>query len=839
MVVDLKKLREAKKQPKVIDPIEIFRRLPKSKRIKDLYGSQTEVLQGWFKSRVQRDHVLKLHTGGGKTLVGLLIAQSILNETGEPVLVICPNNQLVSQTLEKAEEYSLPAVQYDKPFPDDFVNGKAVLVATYSALFNGKSRFGTRGKDFISLGGLIIDDAHVGSNVVRESFTIRVNRNDTDEDDEVYETLTTMFRFAFKELGQVGTFDDVVRGEDSTVLEVPYWAWRDKIEEVQSLLKNNAKDRYEFQWPFLRDHLRCCHCLITKAAVTVTPIFPLVDVVPSFSECKRRVFMSATIPDDSEVIRSFDVDPDSLRKPLASRSLAGVSERMILAPELMEYKFKDILGTIKGLAKVASGKVSTVILVPSGFAAKEWQDVATYPASSKGVEDSLRQLVDRTSNGPFVFASRYDGIDLPDDSCRLLILNGLPRAVGEYESHRANSFAGAAALNRAIAQKIEQGMGRAARGPGDYCVVVIVGRDLVAWLGKDANLKFLTTSTRSELDIGMDISKSISSSKEFIATINRSFKREKEWVEYHAETLADLTLEVSVEGDAIDGATAERRALQLWRDGYHEKAISKLIKRAETSSVDRFERGWLLQFAGRVADDWGKRDLALELQQRAFADNRNILRPAVKPGICEPVLPGKQAEAIVARVGPFRFKKGYVAEFEQLVSLLVPEASSDQFEAALAELGLILGFEASRPEKTYGTGPDVLWVLSRKTGLIIEAKSRKNDENALTKEQHGQLLVSENWFKDTYKGLTGIRVSIHPSVTATKRSVPTRTKALTLAKLNELISEARQLISDLCESGHPDKELARHCEALLSKSNLTPERLAEHYLVDFAVVEKG
>ena len=71
------------------------------------------------------------------------------------------------------------------------------------------------------------------------------------------------------------------------------------------------------------------------------------------------------------------------------------------------------------------------------------------------------------------------------------------------------------------------------------------------------------------------------------------------------------------------------------------------------------------------------------------------------------------------------------------MSLLVPQSSSDQFESALSELGAILGFEASRPEKLFGNGPDVLWIISKTTGLIIEAKSRKNQANALTKEQHG------------------------------------------------------------------------------------------------------
>jgi hypothetical protein len=80
-------------------------------------------------------------------------------------------------------------------------------------------------------------------------------------------------------------------------------------------------------------------------------------------------------------------------------------------------------------------------------------------------------------------------------------------------------------------------------------------------------------------------------------------------------------------------------------------------------------------------------------------------------------------------------------------------------------------------------------------------------------------------------------VSVHPSVTATKRSVPSKTKALTLSKLNELVTESRKIIVALCESGHPDTELKTYCEELLRKSNLTPDKLVEHYLVDFEVVE--
>ena len=60
----------------LINPREIFNALPKSPGINDLYASQAEVLDTWFARRTEKDFVVKLHTGGGKTLVALLMAQA-------------------------------------------------------------------------------------------------------------------------------------------------------------------------------------------------------------------------------------------------------------------------------------------------------------------------------------------------------------------------------------------------------------------------------------------------------------------------------------------------------------------------------------------------------------------------------------------------------------------------------------------------------------------------------------------------------------------------------------------------------------------------------------------
>ena len=97
----------------------------------------------------------------------------------------------------------------------------------------------------------------------------------------------------------------------------------------------------------------------------VTPMVLPVDTIPTFSECTRRVYMSATIADDSSIIRTFDADPEAVATPLSSKSLAGVSERMILIPELMPFKI-DITDAVVQLAKkVAATSTGVAVLVPS------------------------------------------------------------------------------------------------------------------------------------------------------------------------------------------------------------------------------------------------------------------------------------------------------------------------------------------------------------------------------------------------------------------------------------------------------------------------------------------
>lgn len=837
-MVDFSKLRDREKKSKPIEPTEIFRRLPKPPGINDLYTSQSEVLHKWFNKRTQQDTVLKLHTGGGKTLVGLLMAQSTINETKEPVLYLTPTIQLVKQAVEKAQLHGIPVVSYErgKPLHEDFVNGNAIMVATYKALFNGRSKFGIRGPgppQYVS--AIILDDAHVAFSVIRESFTLEINASD---DKELYAELAGYFRHAFKETDKLGTFDDIISGAEYAVIEVPYWAWHEKLDVVRELLRSDPEE-FALVWPLLRDSLHLCHALISKDAFTITPVLPLVNEFPTFAEAPRRIYMSATISDDTEIIRTFDANPEALDNSLTSRSLAGISERMILIPDLMPFKF-DLRDAVETLIDWTTKKLKlgSVILVPSDRAASKWAGVGEIAQGSEQVERLVGQLQKREIVGPVVFANRYDGIDLPGDSCRLLVLNGLPAGTSIYELFRASALYGGSSIVRMLAQRIEQGIGRGARGSGDHCVVVLLGSDISGWIAKDANFQFLTSPTKAQLEMGADVSKEVRDLKDLAHTIKRSYDRDEDWVEYHAETLAELVDENTVNYKHKDSISAiERKAFNLWHDGYPQNAIARIEGMLEHQEpLDNQTRGWMEQLAARIADNWGNRERADELQRGAYSHNKNLLRPRVLPPYRPLSVPGNQEQSIVNQIKTYRFRRGFLQSFEETVSYLHHNATSNQFEQALKDLANMIGFSAERHDH-HGEGPDVLWLLPNKVGFVIEAKSRKKEKNALTKKEHGQLLVAEKWFQEHYKEYRPVRISVHPYNKATKAAVAGASYALMYEKLSNLVADARSLLASICESQLPDKDLIPECERLLKNSGIHWEKIESNYLVPFEETE--
>jgi replicative superfamily II helicase len=108
-----------------------------------LRPSQLSVLNDWYASRQKtRDVIVKLHTGQGKTLIGLLMLQSRLNAGQGPAVYLCPNNFLIDQTSEQAKQFGISTCQADPELPEAFLNSEPILVTSVQKLFNGLTKAG-------------------------------------------------------------------------------------------------------------------------------------------------------------------------------------------------------------------------------------------------------------------------------------------------------------------------------------------------------------------------------------------------------------------------------------------------------------------------------------------------------------------------------------------------------------------------------------------------------------------------------------------------------------------------------------------------------------------------
>src|SRR5882762_3141376 len=130
-MVDFKKRLAGKKTEKPVDPIALYDTLDRAHDKGPLRPAQIAVLQEWVAHRqADRDVIVKLHTGQGKTLIGLLMLQSRLNASKGPALYLCPDNFLIDQTCEQARQFGIATCQADPELPDDFLNGGKILVAS-------------------------------------------------------------------------------------------------------------------------------------------------------------------------------------------------------------------------------------------------------------------------------------------------------------------------------------------------------------------------------------------------------------------------------------------------------------------------------------------------------------------------------------------------------------------------------------------------------------------------------------------------------------------------------------------------------------------------------------
>lgn len=302
-----KKISTGKIEKKII-PTEIYDNLDRRTETGLLRPSQEKILSDWYEhNQMKKNTIIKLHTGEGKTLIGLLLLLSKMHQNQGPAMYICPNIYLVQQTCLEAEKFGIPyCVIENSGIPDNFLSSQNILITHIQKVFNGNTIFGIKNRS-VDVGAIILDDSHTCIDSIQSSFTIKITK-----EKKIYNEILSLFEEDLREQGE-GTFLDIQNNEYSSFLPIPYWSWIDKSSELLELISKNSTEEYiKFVWPIIKDDIKKCQGYISGDRIEISPIYIPMEYFGSFHNAKHRVLMSATTQDDSFFVKGLGF---SIEKP--------------------------------------------------------------------------------------------------------------------------------------------------------------------------------------------------------------------------------------------------------------------------------------------------------------------------------------------------------------------------------------------------------------------------------------------------------------------------------------------------------------------------------------------
>jgi hypothetical protein len=577
--------------------------------------------------------------------------------------------------------------------------------------------------------------------------------------------------------------------------------------------------------------------VFTRGVFELAPPFLPSLALDIFQQKIRRVYLSATLESQADFIRAFGRVPDVTITPSND---AGNGERLIVNGRTIKGGFGIEFAT--KLAKTQK----VVIAVPDYEGAKVWSSVAD-PPNPEVFSEKLDEFR-KAKCGAFALVSRVDGIDLPHDTCRIMIMDGLPSGTSLIERYQWEYLRMHNVHAVRIANRLAQLFGRINRGRNDYGAFLIEGDELSKWLRNDRNLALLPPLLQKQILIGREVQQefNISEPNQAIELIGRVLGRDQGWLDYYQQEVKlaeldedQLARHKAAEPFLVAAALSEAKyAAAIW-NGDPANARRELEKTADTTAEhDTPLGGWHAVWLGAAFEREGDRDSALTSYgqaMRRLGGSMTLPRPA---GGNVAKIQAPQLNAFGRSLqGLLRYSHGnkFEAELGKLARRLrmIDEGNSKQAEVGVRMLGELLGFTATRPDNDEGTGPDVLWldeVKPRQFGF--ELKTEKKKPATYFKKDVSQAHDHLEWMGQSHSDHMVLGLAfVGPESSVDAKANPS--EAMSLCKVSSLAAlrdDLLALIEDLRKRTPVEriiaisKETERNCwdlEAILKRLNLT------------------
>ncbi|KAF1022560.1 MAG: Reverse gyrase [Acinetobacter bereziniae] len=777
-------------------PDRLFNDLPRRKHA-SLFDHQGQILRSYVEKALnEKDIAIQLPTGSGKTLVGLLLAEWRRRKFNERVVFLCPTRQLVNQVVEEANnKYGLQvegfvgsAKYYSPDAKSAYLDGNRVAVTTYNSLFNTRPFFNNA--DVI-----IIDDAHAAENYLQSLWTFSVSR--TEESDVIlYKAISGVLKAVLPEQNfarLLGAWSGI---EDAT--------WVDKIPTKKLLTiahdlratinaHLSSENNQRYAWGMLQDHLNACQLYVSSNEILIKPLIPPTWVHSPFTSAKQRIYMSATLGLGGDLER-LTGRPDIKRLPIpAGWDTQGIGRRFFIFPE----KSLDSEQIVQLRRTLMTKAGRSIVLTSNNEAAKEISNDVDihlgFPVfTANELENSKSDFIEN-DQAVAVIANRYDGIDFPEDDCRLLFVDGLSQSINLQERFFINKMGASLLFNDRIQTRALQAIGRCTRGLNDYSAVIITGDELSCYLTDSKKRKYFHPELQAELEFGIYQSTE-ADIQDLIENFEIFFEHETDWEDANQSILESRAIAVQEQFPAMEELShAVKYEIKwqkaLWSGDSIEarEAAREVLSVLKHPDLKGYRALWQY-YAGSAADqayleghtgfDVVAREHYLQAKKIAIAipwltslsremkivsdeekeDQRNVL-------IMQQI---EQIESNLINLGLISNTKFVANEAKIRQGLSKPES----FEMAQVELGKYLGFSANKVESEASPDP---WWFKGDFVIVFEDHVDAETTSSLSATKARQVASHPKWLNDhdqSYKNCKILPVILTPVTKARDGAIP-------------------------------------------------------------------
>lgn len=835
------------------DPEALFRDLRK-RTVPGLLSHQADLLRSYMAVHSQHpDIALQLPTGSGKTLVGLLIAEWRRRRYGERVVYLCPTRQLVNQVAEQATlKYGLDLhaftgsrANYDPNKSADWQNNEVVAVTTYSSLFNTNPFFSDPSV-------IILDDAHSAENYIASYWSLQIERSKPEH------------KAAFAAL--VGLLMSVLPHADRSRLapsdgEDDDWQWVEKlptpafqglVPEVVALLDEHTQGtKLRYTWSVLRDSLHACHLYLSQRTILIRPLIPPSNTHGPFAGARQRLYMSATLGSGGDLERVTGRYPIHKIPVPVGWDKQGIGRRFFVFPK--RSLDDDDTATFTTEAIRMAGRA--LYLVPDDASAQKAKqrlasDLGCTVFDASQLESSKQPFID-CDNAVAVIANRYDGIDLIDEDCRLLLADGLPGGANLQERFFVLRVTAQLLLDDRILTRLVQGFGRCTRSPNDYAAIVILGETLNSYLFKKEHREFFHPEIQAELEFGLEQSRD-SSIEYMLENLGHFFDRDKEW-EGADQAILALRSGLSQRTVAATNDLAEAVAGELeyqyaiWHSDFtaaleHCRAVLGKLNDSDLRGYRALwlylagSTAWLAYQAGHLSDDSIVKEYFRKAQAAApvlrwlvgLGKDSGRSLPATEEEDAGVTALVERIEVLFAGFGTIHDRK-FDAEERAILDALLQTEDGTAFEVGHERLGRMLGFTAGNSDDDAAPDP---WWISDDTVFVFEDHAEGKPGTVFPARKARQAASHPDWLRVNLtlaESIEIIPVLITPCTTASKGAVPTLRKLRYWSRDNfcTWAKEALRTLRDIRRTFPGIGNLAWRTSAVarLKEANIAPQQL--------------